>query len=1313
MKYKYSFKKLIFMKLFSLLLLFVYTTTFSFSQTSYRFNNYSINEGLSQSVVTCLLQDNTNLLWVGTQEGLNRFDGKVFEIFNSDNTKGIESENIRCSAKTSDGNLWFGTTNGLLKYDFENEKFISFLFIKNTPLQIENISIDSKGNIWIASLTSGLLMFDPKTEKFTSYSFIIMTHRVQGVFFDNENELFVTTEDKGLLHYNIKHKSLKFLNIPYKKGVQGTITKITSCEKDKVLICTNFGVYEYSRLTNRISLKFRKFIKEYGAIGITNILLTKNKNWLLATINNGLFTIKNDGHIFNSSEDIFQKNALLNNKTNSFFEDKQGNYWIGTDRGLSSFNPMVQGFLGVGPTGNLEQGVPTSSIWSFSEDKNANFVFIGTDRGVSRYNRYSRKFDHFYRDIEKTKVSVDECMALSLHVINQNYILVGTSDGLYELKISSKTNYTFKKIKYLNDIDAINHTRIYSIVHWKENLYFFSTSGGAILINLDTKKTIHFENNILDKENTISGGICRLVFKDNSGKIWFATSTGGLNTLVQKGDKLLIKPYKNNEQILKFSKDYITSIYQKSEYEFWLGTFGSGLLKWNINTKKVEVFNKSKGLPNNVIYGILSTDDKKLWISTNKGICCFNLDNYSVVSYKEVNGLMSNEFNMGSYFKSQTGELYFGGINGFNFFDPKSLISKKNDIEVQFTKLKIDKNWVIPNMKGSPLKRNISVTKKLELSYVERNLTFQFIASDLSNPQLINYKYKVSGLEDGETYLGTNNEIRLQSLSPGEYTLYVYARFGEGEWCKKPAVIQLLIESPFWWKWWFWVSIAAILGLLVRLFVQQKVELERRKLARLEIKIIERTSEIRAKNVQIEEQNEIINKEKEKVIEQKRLLQIEKDKSETLIRKIIPESTVEELKAHGKTSARAYKMVSILFTDFVGFTKIAEKMTPTNLVNKLDIFFRKFDEIIVNNNLEKIKTIGDAYMCAGGVPVRNNTNPIDTCLAALQIQDYMAKLKSEAIKNDQEYWTLRLGINTGEVTAGVIGSEKLAYDIWGSAVNRAQRMEMMGEPGKVTITGETYKLIEPYFECVFRGKAKSKNNNEMEMYSVERIKPQLSINGEGIYPNERFQQIVNLYLYSSINYYKAERHITRILEKGLSKKLHYHCLDHIQDVVRAVENLALTEDVTDEGLFLLKSAASYHDAGFVEQYDKNEPIGARMAEEILPKYGYTDHHIAIIKDLIYVTQIPHLPKNKLEEIICDADLDYLGRSDFHEIADRLRVELREHGKIDSDRKWDELQVQFLSNHRYFTKTAIETRRPKKLQNLEDIKDRLLRNEYND
>ena len=189
--------------------------------------------------------------------------------------------------------------------------------------------------------------------------------------------------------------------------------------------------------------------------------------------------------------------------------------------------------------------------------------------------------------------------------------------------------------------------------------------------------------------------------------------------------------------------------------------------------------------------------------------------------------------------------------------------------------------------------------------------------------------------------------------------------------------------------------------------------------------------------------------------------------------------------------------------------------------------------------------------------------------------------------------------------------------------------------------------------------------------------------------------------------------IMKKLEKELSDKLHYHSIGHTKDVVQAVERLALSENVTDEGLFLLKTAASYHDAGFVEQYEKNEPIGVRMASEILPKYGYTQEHIDAIKALIFVTSVPHKPTNLLEEIICDADLDYLGRDDFHEIADRLRLELREHGKIDSDRKWDEIQVHFLTQHIYFTETAKMTRDRKKALNLQDIKDRLERNEYKD
>jgi Adenylate cyclase, family 3 (some proteins contain HAMP domain) len=268
---------------------------------------------------------------------------------------------------------------------------------------------------------------------------------------------------------------------------------------------------------------------------------------------------------------------------------------------------------------------------------------------------------------------------------------------------------------------------------------------------------------------------------------------------------------------------------------------------------------------------------------------------------------------------------------------------------------------------------------------------------------------------------------------------------------------------------------------------------------------------------------------------------------------------------------------------------------------------------------------------------------------------------------------VRIGLNTGPVSAGIIGSKRLAYDIWGKTVNHAQRMERLCTPGRVAITEETFKEIEPYFECTFAGVVETKSKGKVGMYYVDSIKKELSLNEDGVEPNEDFHKLVSLHFYSSINYIHAERNIMAILSKELAPSLHYHSIEHTKDVTRQAERIAIGEGITDNDLFLLKSAASYHDAGFVEQYDKNEPIGARMAAEELPQFGYTVKDIEKIKELIFATTIPHQPKNKLQEIICDADLDYLGRNDFHEIADKLRLELRDHNKINSDRAWDEFK----------------------------------------
>lgn len=1273
------------------------------AQNDFRFRNFTINDGLSQSSVTSIVQDELNSLWIGTQDGLNRYDGKRFEVFTPDKTEGLESAYIRASVVDGKGNLWFGTNNGLTKYDIFTEEFHTYFFEQGTSFQIEDLALGRNNFLWIASTENGVFRFNIAEKKFQHFDRHISSSKTTKIKFIDD-VLVVATSDQGLFIYDIRKGKVQNLrSVP-------SVNKMIRDGSSDVVLATRGGLYNLHIPTTHITKKFTKFEQKRGEMSVTDAYHHPDMGWLVATKSQGIYLImKNGEHHY--TEDIFQKTALVSNELNVLFRDRSGIFWVGSQRGISNFDPQNKGFLGMGPSGNDDRGIPSPSVWSFAESIDGRYIYVGTNKAVSQYDNETGTFKQFYRGSKNHQTNHDEMTALSIEVISDERLLVGCADGLFELEIS-ENQYEYRKVKLTDSDKAIQHAKTYSIQQWKGTNYLIGTRSGALLYNIETKQLKSFEHDPKQPQSTISKGICRLVFKDRDGNVFLCTSTGGLNVVDEVDGEIIIRPFRHNNKIKQLSSDYITSIYQSGD-DFWMGTFGSGLIRWNQKTKTAEIFNKSNGLPNDVIYGVISDEKENLWLSTNKGLCVFNPKNKAVKVYTEINGLMSNEFNLGAFMKASSGLMYFGGIYGYNYFRPSEVRQSSREVSVVFSRFKLENEWLKPNMEGSPLTAPVFMTREINLSYLSRSFTLAFQPSTFGNPDLINYKYTLEGSKQGEILLGTTNEIPFNALASGSYTLKVYARSGDGPWCEFPAQMRINISPPFWETIWFWSIIAISAFFAGRWVFKKRIEAHRREQVRLEMKIRDRTKEIQKQNEKIERQKKKIEQEKNNVIQQQKLLQIEKDKSERLLKNVIPESTAEELMKRGKARARAYKMVSVLFTDFVGFTKISDRMNPTELVKKLDVYFTKFDNIIVKNNLEKIKTIGDAYMCAGGVPVRNRTNPIDTCLAALQIQAYMQKRKNDAIANGREYWELRLGINTGEVTAGVIGSERLAYDIWGATVNQAQRMEMLGEPGKVTITGATFDLIEPYFECTFKGKAQSKSRGLIDMYVVERIKPELSKKGEGLYPNQRFNQIINLHLYSSINYYKAERHIMKLLERHLSKQLHYHSIAHTKDVVGAVERLALMENVTDEGLFLLKSAATYHDAGFIEQYDANEPIGARLAEEILPKYGYTDKHIQSIKELIYVTAIPHKPKNHLEEIICDADLDYLGRDDFHEIADKLRRELKEHGKISSDRQWDEIQVAFLKSHKYFTRTAIRTRKKKKQENLEEVIERLERNEYAD
>ena len=258
----------------------------------------------------------------------------------------------------------------------------------------------------------------------------------------------------------------------------------------------------------------------------------------------------------------------------------------------------------------------------------------------------------------------------------------------------------------------------------------------------------------------------------------------------------------------------------------------------------------------------------------------------------------------------------------------------------------------------------------------------------------------------------------------------------------------------------------------------------------------------------LEQANALLEAQKDEIEEQKRLIEEEQEKSERLLLNILPFEVARQLKSKGKAGTRYYKFVTVVFTDFKDFSKNTRELEPKDLVAILDDYFAKFDEITGKHYLEKIKTIGDAYMCAGGLPLRNKSNPVDAVLAGLEIQDYMMRLRTHP-KPGIPSWELRIGIHTGPVVAGVVGRKKFAYDIWSETVNAAARMENLGEVNKVSISEATYEYIQDYFVCSAVGSIDAKNIGKMKLYIVNRIKPEFSADEKGIQPNEEFIRMVN------------------------------------------------------------------------------------------------------------------------------------------------------------------------------------------------------------
>jgi class 3 adenylate cyclase len=411
----------------------------------------------------------------------------------------------------------------------------------------------------------------------------------------------------------------------------------------------------------------------------------------------------------------------------------------------------------------------------------------------------------------------------------------------------------------------------------------------------------------------------------------------------------------------------------------------------------------------------------------------------------------------------------------------------------------------------------------------------------------------------------------------------------------------------------------------------------------------------------------------------------------------------ERLKAHhpelplGLLKSLKFNMATVLFADIHGLSRVMEGMDSGSVMDELDEIFFEFESIAEKYKIQKIKTIGDTFMCAGGIPAKNITNPIDVVMAAMEMRNFLKKYEHDKRSGNKSIWDLKIGIHTGPVTASVSGKKKINYDIKGDTVHNASRMEALSEGGSILISVMTYELVKEFFDCEYYGKLPVKYKGDLQIYRVKGLKPEFSVKGLGIIPNESFKIKFGL-----IQFTDMQEVILDKLENELPDFVFYHNVKHTVDVVTEVELIGWAEGCSDEEILLLKTAGLFHDTGITVSFDNHEFHGAEYAKKMLPDYNYSPKQIDTICSIILATRLPPRPANLLEEIICDSDLDYLGRSDFIPVSNTLFEELKAQNKMKDLNEWNKMQVKFISGHQYFTKTARSLREVNKRLQIERI-----------